>query len=60
MPMRNPDGRAMIQGKMDVVHALLGMDILDRESVVADTVSNRLTKHVHRPDSKGSSILFDE
>lgn len=40
------------------VQALLRLDILDRESLIADTVSNLLTKRVSHPDAKGAPIFF--
>ena len=48
---------------MDVVKAdtpaLLGLDVLDRESLMADTVANRLTKRGVAQEN-GSYFYFDE
>ena len=63
LPLATPPGKPPIFVQMDVVNAdipaLLGMDILDRESLIADTVANRLTKRSVVHDN-GSYFYFDE
>ena len=48
LPLATPAGKPPVYVTMDVVPAdippLLGMDVLDRESLIADTLANRLTK----------------
>ena len=48
IPLATPPGMAPLPAMIDVVDAdipaLLGLDILDKESLTADTVTNRLTK----------------
>ena len=61
--LQYPPGKPTIFVEMDVVKAdipaLLGLDLLDRESLIADTVANRLKKRGVAQDG-GSFFHFDE
>ena len=58
--LKTPFGVAPVYVQLDVfqadIPALLGMDVLDRESLMADTVANRLIKRTrlkHKDDTIG-------
>ena len=63
LPLATLPGRQMIYVEMAVVNAdipaLLSLDVLDREAVMADTVANRLTKR-YLAQNNGSYFYFDE
>ena len=63
LPLATPPGKPTIFVEVDVVKAdipaLLGLDVLDREFLMADTVANRLTKRGVAQDN-GSCFYFDE
>ncbi len=50
LPLATPDGISLIYASLDVVSvdvpALLGLGVLDSESLFDDTVTNRLVKRV--------------
>ena len=64
IPLRTPFAIAPINVQLDVVQtdipALLGMDILDRELLIADTVANRLTKRVRVEHKDVTMSYVDE
>ena len=63
IPLRTPPGVTPVPVVMDVVQAdippLLGIDILDKESLIADTVSNRLQKRTFFNGQKGEKEYMD-
>ena len=63
LPLATPLGKPTIFVQLYLVNAdipaLLGMDVLDRESLMADTVGNRLTKRSFVQDN-WSYFYFDE
>ena len=64
LPLATPAEKPPIHVMMDVVPAdippLLGMDVLDRESLIADTVANRLTKRSVCRENDGTQFYYDE
>lgn len=64
LPLATPDGKTTILVTLDVVsadiQALLGMDVLDSECLIADTVASRLVKGAKYLDQDGSLDYFDE
>ena len=64
LPLATPPGRCPIKVTMDVVPTdippLLVMDVLDRESLIADTVANRLTKLSACENENGTYFYYDE
>lgn len=64
LPLRTPPGIPAIMVEMDVVNAdipaLLGMDLLDKESLTPCTVSNRLAKRVPIIDKEGNKAYVDK
>ena len=64
IPLATPPGRPPISVTMDVVPVdippLLGLDVLDRESLIADTVANQLTKRSFCRSEDGSYFYYDE
>lgn len=64
IPLRTPVGQPIIFVEMDVVTAnipaLLGMDIMDKESLTPCTVSNRLIKRVPIGKAKGEIEYCDQ
>ena len=62
--LSTPKGIPPICVELDVVQAdipaLLGMDILDREGLIADTVAGRLTKRVRTQSKQGHEHYVDE
>lgn len=63
LPLATPLCKLTILVEMDVVNAdipaLLGLDVLDREALMADTVANRLTKRC-LAQNEGSCFYFDD
>ena len=64
IPLATLPGIPAIPVTMDVVDAdipaLLGLDALDKEFLVADTVANRLTKRVPVKSNNGPQTYVDE
>lgn len=64
LPLATPYGKVTIPVTLDVVPAdipaLLDMDVLDGEFLIADIVANRLTKRVKYRDKTGSLAYYDE
>ena len=62
--LSTPSGIPPIRVVLDVVRAnipaLLGMDVLDREALIADTVAGRLTKRVKTKSKEGQEQFVDE
>ncbi len=64
LPLATPNGLPLIYVSLDIVcanvPALLGLDILDSESLFADTVTNRLVKRVVTSDPDEPLRYVDE
>lgn len=64
LPLFTPPGASKVIVEMDIVTAdilaLLGMDVLDKESLAPCTVSNRLVKRVLHKRPDGKNIYIDE
>ena len=62
-PLATPPSGPPIVVEMDVVnadiHALIGLDVLDREALMADTVANRLTRR-SLVQNNASFLYLDE
>ena len=64
LPLATPPGVKPILDDFDIVQAnippLLGMDVLDREKLVADTVFNRLARRSAKELEDGRLTYVDE
>lgn len=64
LPLGTPPGVKPIFVDFDIVQAdippLLGMDVLDREELVADTVFNRLARRSVSTQEDGATVYVDE
>ncbi len=64
LPLKTPPGVADIFVDFDIVQAdvpaLLGMDVLDREGLVADTVFNRLARRSSVEVGSGTAAYIEE
>lgn len=64
IPLSVPRGIPQVFVELDIVDAdipaLLGMDVMDKESLTHCTVSNRLIKRIVHKDSNGTEIFVDD
>ncbi len=64
LPLATAKGVTPIMADFDIVKvdvpALLGMHILEREQLVADTVFNRLARHAAIKDKDNRTVYVDE
>ncbi len=64
LPLATPDGIPLIYVSLDIVSAdipaLLGLDVLDSESLFADTVTYRLVKRVVTSERDEPLLYVDE